>query len=59
MKFIIPVEPNPAYYDRKQPKSAPQFMSIWLRVSDDENHSIRAMKKVIDENIDKFVEMVN
>lgn len=58
-EFIVPVKPNPAYYDRKQPKSAPQFMSIWLRVSDDENHAIRAMKKVIDENIDKFVGMVN
>ncbi len=57
--FIVPVKPNPAYYNRKLPKSGPQFMSIWLRVSDDENHSIRAMKQVIEENIDKFVDMVN
>ncbi len=58
-EFIVPVKPSPDYYNRKLPKSAPQFISIWLRVSDDENHSIRAMKKVIEENIDKFVNMVN
>ncbi len=58
-EFVVPVKPNPGYYDRKLPKSSPQFISIWLRVSDDENHSIRAMKKVIADNIDKFVAMVN
>ncbi len=58
-EFVVPVKPNPGYYNRKLPKSSPQFISIWLRVSDDENHSIRAMKKVIAENMDKFVAMVN
>ncbi len=58
-EFVVPVKPNPAFYNRKLPKSAPQFISIWLRVSDDENHSIQAMKKVIEENIDKFVNLVN
>lgn len=58
-EFVVPVKPNPAFYNRKLPKSAPQFISIWLRVSDDENYSIKAMKKVIEENIDKFVNMVN
>lgn len=58
-EFVVPVKPNPGYYNRKLPKSAPQFISIWLRVSDDENHSIKAMKKVIEENIDKFVNLLN
>lgn len=57
-EFVMPVKPNPGYYNRKLPKSAPQFITIWLRVSDGENHSIRAMKKVIEDNIDKFVSMV-
>ncbi len=57
-EFFVPVKPNPGYYNRKLPKSAPQFISIWLRVSDGENHSILAMKKVIEDNIDKFVSMV-
>lgn len=56
--FFVPIKPNPGYYNRKLPKSAPQFMTIWIRVSEGENHSILAMKKVIDDNIDKFVSMV-
>lgn len=57
-EFIVPVKPNPGYYDRKLPKSAPQFITIWLRVSEGENHSIQAMKRVIEDNIDKFVNVV-
>lgn len=57
-EFIVPVKPNPGYYNRKLPKSAPQFINIWLRVSEGENHSIKAMKKVIEDNMDKFVGMV-
>lgn len=58
-EFVVPVKPNPGYYNRKLPKSAPQFISIWLRVSDGETHSIKAMKKVIEDNMDKFVSMVD
>lgn len=57
-EYFVPIKPNPSYFNRKLPKSAPQFMTIWIRVSEGENHSILAMKKVIDANIDKFVSMV-
>lgn len=56
---MVPVKPSAEYYNRKLPKSAPQFMTISLRVSGGENHSILAVKNVIEDNIDKFVSLVD
>ena len=56
---MVPVKPNPGYYNRNHSKSVPQFMTISLRVSEGENHSVRALKKVIEDNIDKFIGLVD
>ena len=56
--YFVPVKPNSDYYNRKLPKSEPQFMTIWIRVSAGENPSILGMKKVVEDNVDKFVSMV-
>ncbi len=56
-EFVVPVKPNPGYYNRKLPKSAPQFMTIILS-GEHEKPEIQKLKKVIDDNIDKFVSMV-
>lgn len=49
---VVPIMPNPDYYNRKLPKSAPQFMVINVgRIDGFIGENIR---KVVDANIDFF-----
>ncbi|MEI9905951.1 MAG: hypothetical protein WDN06_20120 [Asticcacaulis sp.] len=55
----VPVRPNPAYFDRARPKSAPQYVVIDFRTSADVFPDATArMRTLIEQNADAFLALV-
>lgn len=54
---LLLMQPNPAYEDKKRPASAPQYMRIYLKISNDHPEA-KKLIAIIQGNIDKFIALV-
>lgn len=54
---VVPIKPNPKYYNRQLKKSAPQYITIRFRGNEKASSKL-VLQKIIEDNLDKLANLI-